>query len=206
MRSAVLTGRDLRATAGVPARAAARRHDRARLVRTPRSPAGGVERGARPLVDGAAIADQPVGSLDWLASEILGARGDAIVLEPADLRTHVAERARALLDELAAAQTPRPSASGRVERQRQREGRAAVRDRLDDDAAAVRLGDRAGDVEAEAGAGLGLVAELRPAELLEDQALLLRRDARPAIADRHLARGRSRRGPRPGPRPRPAST
>jgi proteasome accessory factor BC len=64
------------------------------------------ERGARGLVDGAAIADQPVGSLEWLAAEILGARGDAIVLEPADLRKHVAERARALLDELAVSKAP----------------------------------------------------------------------------------------------------
>jgi proteasome accessory factor BC len=64
------------------------------------------ERGARGLADGAAIADQPVGSLEWLAAEILAARGQAIVLEPADLRSHVAERARALLDELAAARTP----------------------------------------------------------------------------------------------------
>jgi proteasome accessory factor BC len=64
------------------------------------------ERGARGLVDGAAIADEPVGSLEWLAAEILGSRGDAIVLEPADLRKHVAKRARALLDELAATKAP----------------------------------------------------------------------------------------------------
>jgi proteasome accessory factor C len=64
------------------------------------------ERGARALVDGAAIDDQPVGSLEWLAAEILGARGDAVVLEPANLRKHVAERARALLDELAASEAP----------------------------------------------------------------------------------------------------
>jgi proteasome accessory factor BC len=64
------------------------------------------ERGARMLVDGAAIDDQPVGSLEWLAAEILGARGDAVVLEPLDLRKHVAERARALLGELAVSKTP----------------------------------------------------------------------------------------------------
>jgi proteasome accessory factor C len=63
------------------------------------------ERGARMLADGAALADQPVGSLEWLAAEILGARGDAVVLEPEDLRTHVAERARALLEQLAASKT-----------------------------------------------------------------------------------------------------
>ena len=65
-----------------------------------------LERGARELVDGAALADVPVGSLEWLASEILGERGQAIVLEPQDLRAHVAERARALLEELVAAKTP----------------------------------------------------------------------------------------------------
>ncbi len=65
-----------------------------------------LERGARELVDGAALADVPVGSLEWLASEILGERGQAIVLEPEDLRAHVAERARALLEELVAAKTP----------------------------------------------------------------------------------------------------
>ena len=65
-----------------------------------------VERGARGLSDGAALADQPVGSLEWLAAEILGARGDAVVVEPPALRKHVAERARALLDELAASKTP----------------------------------------------------------------------------------------------------
>jgi predicted DNA-binding transcriptional regulator YafY len=65
-----------------------------------------LERGARALVDGAAIADVPVGSLDWLASEILGARGEAVVLEPPELRGHVAERARALLDQLALEKAP----------------------------------------------------------------------------------------------------
>jgi proteasome accessory factor C len=64
------------------------------------------ERGARGLVDGAAVADQPVGSVDWLVAEILGARGDAVVLEPVELRKHVAERARALLEELSASKTP----------------------------------------------------------------------------------------------------
>ncbi len=65
-----------------------------------------LERGARELDDGSAVADVPVGSLEWLASEILGERGQAVVLEPQDLRAHVAQRARALLDELVAAKTP----------------------------------------------------------------------------------------------------
>jgi predicted DNA-binding transcriptional regulator YafY len=65
-----------------------------------------LERGARPLVDGAAVADQPVGSVEWLAAEILADRGRAVVLEPDDLRTYVAERARALLAELAVERAP----------------------------------------------------------------------------------------------------
>lgn len=59
-----------------------------------------VERGAQPLRDGSAVADQKVGGLDWLVGEILRFRGEAVVLEPADLRQSVAERARELLTEL----------------------------------------------------------------------------------------------------------
>jgi proteasome accessory factor BC len=65
-----------------------------------------LERGARPLVDGSAIIDQKVGSVEWLAAEILAARGQGVVLEPEDLRAHVAERARFLLAELAGARAP----------------------------------------------------------------------------------------------------
>jgi proteasome accessory factor BC len=65
-----------------------------------------VERGARPLVDGAAIADLPVGSEEWLASEILAARGQAIVLEPENLRRYVGERAQALLVQLTPERAP----------------------------------------------------------------------------------------------------
>jgi proteasome accessory factor BC len=65
-----------------------------------------VERGARPLADGAALADLPVGSEQWLASEILAARGQAIVLEPENLRAYVAERAQALLGQLTAERAP----------------------------------------------------------------------------------------------------
>jgi proteasome accessory factor C len=63
------------------------------------SPAVGrweVEKGARPLVDGAALSERPVGSADWLVGEVLSFRGEAVVLEPPDLRALVAERARDL--------------------------------------------------------------------------------------------------------------
>jgi predicted DNA-binding transcriptional regulator YafY len=66
-----------------------------------------VEKGARPLVDGAAIADKSVGSAEWLVGEVVSYRGEAIVLEPQELRTRVALRARELGSEL----RPRSAAS-----------------------------------------------------------------------------------------------
>jgi predicted DNA-binding transcriptional regulator YafY len=59
-----------------------------------------VEKGARFLVDGSALAEKSVGSAEWLVGEVVSYRGEAIVLEPADLRARVAERARALTAEL----------------------------------------------------------------------------------------------------------
>jgi predicted DNA-binding transcriptional regulator YafY len=59
-----------------------------------------IEKGARPLVDGAAIADRSVGSAEWLVGEVVSYRGEAIVLEPHDLRARVALRARELGNEL----------------------------------------------------------------------------------------------------------
>ncbi|MDX6476631.1 MAG: hypothetical protein QOH95_2142, partial [Gaiellaceae bacterium] len=59
-----------------------------------------VEKGARPLVDGAAIADKSVGSAEWLVGEVVSYRGEAIVLEPPELRARVAQRARELATEL----------------------------------------------------------------------------------------------------------
>ncbi len=59
-----------------------------------------VEKGARPLVDGAALADKSVGSAEWLVGEVVSYRGEAIVLEPAELRAQVAQRARTLAQEL----------------------------------------------------------------------------------------------------------
>jgi proteasome accessory factor C len=59
-----------------------------------------VERGAALLTDGAAVATLRAGTLDWLIGEILADRGDAVVLEPADVRPAIAKRARELLREL----------------------------------------------------------------------------------------------------------
>jgi proteasome accessory factor C len=59
-----------------------------------------VERGAVRLTDGSALATLRVGNGDWLIGEILADRGDAVVLEPADLRPAIAKRAAQLLREL----------------------------------------------------------------------------------------------------------
>ena len=59
-----------------------------------------IEKGARLLVDGSAIADRSVGSADWLVGEVVSYRGEAVVLEPHDLRARVAHRARELAQEL----------------------------------------------------------------------------------------------------------
>jgi len=59
-----------------------------------------VEKGARPLVDGAALAEKAVGSPEWLVGEVVSYRGEAIVLEPPELRARVAHRARELAAEL----------------------------------------------------------------------------------------------------------
>ena len=54
-----------------------------------------VEKGARPLVDGAALSERAVGSAEWLVGEVLSFRGEAVVLEPLELRALVADRAHA---------------------------------------------------------------------------------------------------------------
>ncbi len=61
-----------------------------------------VERGAHPLTDGAAVSETPVGSPEWLVGEILSGRGEAVVLEPEDLRSQMAARAVSLASALRA--------------------------------------------------------------------------------------------------------
>jgi predicted DNA-binding transcriptional regulator YafY len=58
-----------------------------------------IERGATPLADGAAVKEVQAGE-DWLVAEILSFRGEAAVLEPAELRERVATRAKELAREL----------------------------------------------------------------------------------------------------------
>jgi proteasome accessory factor C len=52
--------------------------------------------GATALVKGQVLAEERVGGVDWLVGEILNWRGEAEVIEPADVRKQVARRARAL--------------------------------------------------------------------------------------------------------------
>lgn len=58
------------------------------------------EKGARSLKDGSAAAERPVGSPEWLVGEILSYRGEAVVLEPPELRKEIAGRAQAVQREL----------------------------------------------------------------------------------------------------------
>jgi predicted DNA-binding transcriptional regulator YafY len=62
-----------------------------------------VERGARALDDGAAVTETAAGSDAWLIGEILSFRGDAVLLEPEELRPRIAARAAELASELAGA-------------------------------------------------------------------------------------------------------
>jgi proteasome accessory factor C len=70
-----------------------------------------VEKGARPLIDGAALADRTVGSVDWLVGEVLAFGGEAVVIAPAELRARIAQRARELERELRAARSDAAAAS-----------------------------------------------------------------------------------------------
>jgi len=68
-----------------------------------------VERGAEELADGTALMEQKVGSPEWLVSEILRFLGEAVVVEPEDLRKLVASRAKALLSSLGLARLRVPA-------------------------------------------------------------------------------------------------
>jgi proteasome accessory factor BC len=72
----------------------------ARIWYSPKIARWKIEEGAKPLDDGAALSERPVGSEEWLIGEILSARGEAVLLEPEELRKRVARRARELVKEL----------------------------------------------------------------------------------------------------------
>ena len=72
----------------------------ARLLHSPAVARWKLERGARPLTDGSAVADVPFKTEEWLLSEVLADRGETTVLEPQRLRDIVAKRVRRLQREL----------------------------------------------------------------------------------------------------------
>ncbi len=72
----------------------------ARVLYTKEVARWALERGAHALKDRTAVADLPVGSPEWLESEIFSFRGEAVVLEPEDLRLHIRDRAKELEAEL----------------------------------------------------------------------------------------------------------
>jgi proteasome accessory factor C len=99
MRSARLTGDHFEARDGFDP-SYLRNPRVARLLHSPAVARWKLERGARPLTDGSAIADMPFKTEDWLLSEVLADRGETTVLEPQRLRDITAKRARRLQREL----------------------------------------------------------------------------------------------------------
>jgi proteasome accessory factor C len=85
------------------------RATRARIWYSPDVARWEIEKGALQLTDGAAVSERAVGSLDWLVGEVLSFRGEAVIIEPAELRVRVAERARKLERELRPARAKTPS-------------------------------------------------------------------------------------------------
>jgi proteasome accessory factor BC len=68
----------------------------AQLLHSPAVARWKLERGARALTDGSAIAQVPYKTEEWLLSEVLADRGETVVLGPQKLRDVVAKRARRL--------------------------------------------------------------------------------------------------------------
>jgi proteasome accessory factor C len=83
----------------------------ARILFSPAVARWEVERGADELVDGTALVEEKVGSSEWLVSEIIRFLGEAVVVEPADLRGLVAARATTLLSSLGLARLRVPASA-----------------------------------------------------------------------------------------------
>ncbi len=106
MRSARLTGDHFEVRAGFDP-SYLRDPRVARLLHSPDVARWKLERGARPLTDGSAVADVPYKTEEWILSEVLADRGETTILEPQRLRDVVAKRARRLQRELVRVPTRR---------------------------------------------------------------------------------------------------
>ncbi|HET9461962.1 MAG TPA: WYL domain-containing protein [Gaiellaceae bacterium] len=106
MRSATLTDKRFESRDGFDP-AYLRNPRVARLHHSPAIARWKLERGARPLTDGSAIADVPYKTEEWLLSEVLADRGETTVLEPQKIRDLIAKRARRLQRELGRVPTRR---------------------------------------------------------------------------------------------------
>ena len=63
-----------------------------------------LEKGGRELADGSAVRELQAG-IDWLVPELLSYGGEAVLVEPAELRSTIAARAAELEAELSAVRT-----------------------------------------------------------------------------------------------------
>jgi proteasome accessory factor BC len=70
-----------------------------RILYSPEVARWEVEKGAQPLMDGSALAELSRGE-EYVIGEILSYRGEAVLLEPTELRKRIAERAAELAKEL----------------------------------------------------------------------------------------------------------
>jgi proteasome accessory factor C len=100
MRSATVTAEQFEPRAGFEPRGLRDARTAKVLYRKGVAARWAAERGATPLKDGTAIAEMPVGSPEWLIGEILSQRGEAVLLEPAEMRKTIEARARELAGEL----------------------------------------------------------------------------------------------------------
>jgi len=96
MRSATVTSQSFEPRPGFEPRGLRDARTAKVLYRKGVSARWATERGAVALKDGTAVAEMPVGSVEWLIGEILSHRGEAILLEPADMRKRIEARAREL--------------------------------------------------------------------------------------------------------------
>ena len=92
--------RDVRAPPRPRAGEAPRRHDRPRPLHEGLRGLADRARAPGRSTDGTALEELRLGSVDWVIGEILSYRGEAIVLEPPEIRKAIAARAKELRKEL----------------------------------------------------------------------------------------------------------